>query len=250
MESPPLKRPKAVSPLSNKRSRSIGDVDGEDLIPQIKKRRLRLLFVTSRLSSPFSEPSTYVLSHGAHKIASWIRRAIRAIRPPPPLVQVALLNNARMQAAISLSEAQILSRDQLREAIERRRIVLQPKTTRNDPLPHDARTKNAMHKDEQALVLRATMSSSSVSSTSLELSDYDIFDSEPEATAGEREEGWENANTVSEIYSDFTVLRPIEAVVDDDIGPFPESILAERHDWDNPNIYEKKAPKVLRHEEE
>ena len=62
----------------------------------------------------------------------------------------------------------------------------------------------------------------------------------PKATAGEREEGWENANTVSEIYSDFTVLRPIEAVVDDDIGPFPESILAERHDWDNPNIYERR----------
>ena len=232
-----------------KRSRSIDDVDGEDLIPQIKKRRLRLLFVTSRLSSPFSEPSTHILSHGAHKIASWIRRAIRAIRPPPPLVQVALLNNARMQAAISLPEVQMLSRDQLRKTIESRRNILQSSLSRENSPPPNTETENAVHQEEQDLTLKATVDNSSLSPAPLESSNYDVFDEEVEATAGEREEGWENANTVSEIYSDFTVLQPMEAVVDDDIGPFPESKLAARHDWDYPNMSEKNALKVLRHEE-
>lgn len=87
-----------------------------------------------------------------------------------------------------------------------------------------------MHQTEQVTVPQTTVNNSLLSSTPFDSSTYLVFDDEAEATAGEHEEGWENSSSVSEIHSDFAVLRPIEAPIDDDIGPFPENILAARHD--------------------
>lgn len=241
-----------------KRTRPVDDVDGEDSIPQIKKRRLRLSFVTSRLSNPFSEPSTFILGRGAHKIASWIRRAIRAIRPPPPLIQVALLNNARIQAALSLPQAQSLSRDQLREVIEIRRGASQT-TAKRSPIAtgeasqrRDEEIDVVSHQRTQTLSPQATSHTSLPFSPPTGLSNYDVFDSEYEATAGEREEGWESADATSEVYSDFTIIQSEPAFTDEHDGPFPETILAEldsRHDRDHTNMPENKAVQLMRHGE-
>lgn len=59
-----------------KRRRLSSDVDGngEQSPGAKKKRRLRLLLITSRLSPPFSIPATYIVSRGTSKIAVWARQ--------------------------------------------------------------------------------------------------------------------------------------------------------------------------------
>lgn len=70
--------PKAQSPTSRrdspKRVRPRADVDGEGSEDaQNKKRRLRLDFITSRLSRPYALPTTHIASRGEPRIAMWAR---------------------------------------------------------------------------------------------------------------------------------------------------------------------------------
>ncbi|KAL1966797.1 hypothetical protein VTN77DRAFT_3762 [Rasamsonia byssochlamydoides] len=59
-----------------KRRRLSSDIDGERSQAAKKKRRLRLLLITSRLSPPFSIPATYIVSRGTSKIAVWARQKV------------------------------------------------------------------------------------------------------------------------------------------------------------------------------
>lgn len=58
-----------------KRFRPVADVDGEHSSGQHKKkRRLRLLLITSRLSLPFSQPASNIVNRGSSKIALWAKQ--------------------------------------------------------------------------------------------------------------------------------------------------------------------------------
>ncbi|KAE8868386.1 hypothetical protein PTNB29_02297 [Pyrenophora teres f. teres] len=57
-----------------KRSRAIADIDGEHSCTQKKKRRLRLVLITSRLSPQFSHPATNIVDRGSSKIAVWAKQ--------------------------------------------------------------------------------------------------------------------------------------------------------------------------------
>ncbi|KAL9096963.1 MAG: hypothetical protein Q9165_000927 [Trypethelium subeluteriae] len=58
-----------------KRARSADDVDGDAtaLFPS-KKQRLHLQLFTSRLSTPYAAPSSYIVGRGESKIAAWARQ--------------------------------------------------------------------------------------------------------------------------------------------------------------------------------
>ena len=60
---------------SRKRHRPLADVDGETSGGIMKKkRRLRLVLITSRLSQPFSAPPTHIVDRGTSKIAVWAKQ--------------------------------------------------------------------------------------------------------------------------------------------------------------------------------
>lgn len=67
--------PPVSSPRRSKRSRPLSDVDGENSLSQhCKKRRLRLLLITSRLSLPFSLPPTHIVYRDSPKFAIWAKQ--------------------------------------------------------------------------------------------------------------------------------------------------------------------------------
>lgn len=80
-----------------KRRRRLSDVDGEgtDSMQRKKKRRLRLSFVTSRLSRPFSSPPTHIITRGTSKIAIWAKQ--KALRRSS-LRRAAIMNRLRKNA--------------------------------------------------------------------------------------------------------------------------------------------------------
>lgn len=94
----PPARPLSIHPTGTKRARPAADIDGGNSIHGRKKRRLRLQFITSRLSRPYSEPPSHIASRGNSKIAVWFRQALGTLPPPPPLRKAAVLNRVRMQA--------------------------------------------------------------------------------------------------------------------------------------------------------
>ncbi|KAL1980162.1 hypothetical protein VTN96DRAFT_4593 [Rasamsonia emersonii] len=74
-----------------------GDVDSDEPPSAKKKRRLRLVLITSRLSPPFSIPATYIVSRGTSKIAVWARqRALGLGRCS--LRKAAILNRVQRRA--------------------------------------------------------------------------------------------------------------------------------------------------------
>jgi hypothetical protein len=86
--------PPPLSVIQRKRARPTAFLSGddEDDLPSAKKRRLRLLLITSRLSRPFSKPATYIADHGRSRIAVWAKaRQLRS----RSLRKAAILNCAR-----------------------------------------------------------------------------------------------------------------------------------------------------------
>lgn len=67
----PPRLPTCMPSRSVKRSRPLPD-GGEGSCR--KKRRLRLIFITSRLSRPFSSPSSHIVDRGISKIAVWAKQ--------------------------------------------------------------------------------------------------------------------------------------------------------------------------------
>lgn len=81
-----------------KRSRAIADIDGEHSCTQKKKRRLRLVLITSRLSPQFSHPATNIVDRGSSKIAVWAKQKALGRNL---LRKAAILNGIRRRSMLS-----------------------------------------------------------------------------------------------------------------------------------------------------
>ena len=93
-----------------KRHRPLTDVDGEWACrSRRKKRRLRLVLITSRLSRPFSAPPTYIVDRSSSKFATWAKQRHLGT---DQLRKVAIMNNIRTRVA----EAQRAKRWQMEVA--------------------------------------------------------------------------------------------------------------------------------------
>jgi len=182
---PPLKftfdRPIPVLVPANrpfKRPRALSDVDGDGDKGR-KKRRLRLHLVTSRLSRPFSQPASNIVTRGSSKIAIWGRNKT----PVMLLRKAAIMNRVRLK----LDEAKDFLRQQQqrsRETLAFREILVQKPRHHDVPLPPSP----------------------------LGLSNYDALDFEDE-TEDDVLEGTEQTST---IYSDFNFMDPCTDEVDND----------------------------------
>jgi len=89
------------SAFCRKRARPLADIDGE-YREITKKRRLRLTFVTSRLSAPFASPPRNNVDRGNSKIAIWAKQRVV---PPHQFRKMAILNRIKREA-MALREAQ------------------------------------------------------------------------------------------------------------------------------------------------
>lgn len=104
--SPPLQT--TMTPASSfprKRARPLADIEGvdEDLRVCSKKRRLRLTLVTSRLSDPYSVPSTNIMDRGnCSRVAIWAKTRMVARNV---LRKAAILNKIKRDA-MAAREAQ------------------------------------------------------------------------------------------------------------------------------------------------
>lgn len=76
---------------SRKRTRPLADIDNLESDSK-KKRRLRLLLITSRLSRPFSTPATHIVDRGSSKIAVWAKKKSLV---PQVLRKAAIMNHIR-----------------------------------------------------------------------------------------------------------------------------------------------------------
>jgi len=86
---------------TSKRARPRADVDGEDSQgTQKKKRRLRLNFVTSRLSRPYATPTTYIINRANSRIARWTQQKASGRNL---LRKAAIMNWARIKVATAIN---------------------------------------------------------------------------------------------------------------------------------------------------
>lgn len=86
-------QPPLPPPRNRKRPRPSTWLSHDDpVLPSTKKRRLRLVLITSPLSRPFSTPASYIADHGKSRIAIWAKaRHLRG----RSLRRAAILNSAR-----------------------------------------------------------------------------------------------------------------------------------------------------------
>lgn len=89
------------SSFCRKRARPLADIDGE-YREITKKRRLRLTFVTSRLSAPFASPPRNNVDRGSSKIAIWAKQRVI---PPHQFRKMAIMNRIKRET-MALREAQ------------------------------------------------------------------------------------------------------------------------------------------------
>ncbi|OAX79530.1 hypothetical protein ACJ72_06150 [Emergomyces africanus] len=219
-----------------KRPRPLTDVDGESSVGQKKKRRLRLAFVTSRLSCPFSFPSTYIVSRGSSKIAVWAKQKASGRYL---LRKAAIMNRIRKHAFVdymddpqefhaarqlvilfSLSNAPDASAapcaftnppargDRLTwTTAECRTPSTTPACLRNDHLPPCNPPSPQSAPRRQYIPLPPSP---------LCLTNYDIFDNEDGYFDSDSDTESENIDgRNSRVYSDFNILEPSEPVLDD-----------------------------------
>jgi hypothetical protein len=86
-----------------KRQRSVHDIDDSTTVSR-KKRRLRLLLITSRLSRPFSTPASHIVDRGSCKVAVWARqKQVGAGR----LRKIAILNSVKKNVPCSPTQKPI-----------------------------------------------------------------------------------------------------------------------------------------------
>ncbi|KAG0634339.1 hypothetical protein HOY80DRAFT_534064 [Tuber brumale] len=108
------------SSYPRKRARPLADIDGldGDFRDYNKKRRLRLILITSRLSEPFAVPPTNILDRGnCSRVALWAKT--RAVSRNV-LRKAAILNKIKRDAmaARAAQERQVeIARQQFREKI-------------------------------------------------------------------------------------------------------------------------------------
>ncbi|KAI9713037.1 MAG: hypothetical protein M1820_001022 [Bogoriella megaspora] len=81
-----------------KRARAPDDVDGPQTASfQSKKQRLHLNLFTSRLSTPYAAPSTYIVNRGRSKIAVWAKQKGLGAEVEGALRRVAGINRLKQQ---------------------------------------------------------------------------------------------------------------------------------------------------------
>ena len=104
---PPSPRPtQQPAQNSRKRHRPLADIDGESRCGFMKKkRRLRLMLITSRLSRPFSAPPTHIVDRGSSKIAVWAKQKALGRNM---LRKAAIMNRVRKHIAEAEAKGQIL----------------------------------------------------------------------------------------------------------------------------------------------
>jgi hypothetical protein len=88
--------PQPLPSGSRKRGRAAADIDGEHSCMQKKKRRLRLVLITSRLSPQYSYPATNIVDRGSSKIAVWAKQKGLGQNM---LRKAAILNRIRCESA-------------------------------------------------------------------------------------------------------------------------------------------------------
>jgi hypothetical protein len=180
-----------------KRLRPLADVDGDGSNGvQKKKRRLRLVLITSRLSQPFSAPPTHIVSRGSSKIAVWAKQKALG----RSLLRKAAIMNRIRRRSLSTNEIELrrLGTPLQTMMYDYSAMVilyegLAEKEGRNHPFVNTSPRR-------QYLPLPPSP---------LGLSNYDVFDNEDGFFDDDGEEG------EGLIYSDFNILEPCEPVVDD-----------------------------------
>ncbi|KAK2741093.1 hypothetical protein FQN55_008497 [Onygenales sp. PD_40] len=229
--------PLYTEPRQTKRSRPVTDVDGEGSNAlQKKKRRLRVVFITSRLSRPFSSPATHIVGRGSSKIAVWakqkalgrnllrkaaimnrIRKHVIAIRSNNPLqfdvVRQMTIFFSRSNAPIAPFTAPPPTPDHFPDKpAECRRAPTSPSGLRNEhlPLPAD------IPYNPPSPPTSPRRQYIPLPRSPLDLGSYDIFDNEDGYFDSDSDSESESCDgKSSRIYSDFNVLEPSEPVVDD-----------------------------------
>ncbi|KKZ68786.1 hypothetical protein EMCG_00999 [[Emmonsia] crescens] len=225
----------------SKRPRPLTDVDGEGSVgQQKKKRRLRLVFVTSRLSCPFSSPSTHNVSRGSSKIAVWAKQ--RALGRNL-LRKAAIMNRVRKHALLTTHNNDPQQFYAARQMIiffsrpnalftstasspfmnplarrnsftwttgECRKPSTNPSNLRNEHLPPPA---NILYNPPSPPCTPHRQYIPRPPSP-LYLTNYDIFDNE-DGYFDSDTESESNDGRNSRVYSDFNILEQSEPVLDD-----------------------------------
>ncbi|QSS65530.1 hypothetical protein I7I51_06374 [Histoplasma capsulatum] len=219
----------------SKRPRPLADVDGEDSGgQQKKKRRLRLVLVTSRLSSPFSSPPTHIVTRGSSKIAIWakqkalgrsllrkaaimnrIRKHARASCNKDPsqlyIVRQMIIFFSRSNSFCGTAESGLCTnplapRDSSTWTAGECRRATSPSNLRNEHLPPCNSPSPPSTPRRQYIPLPPSP---------LYLTNYDIFDNEDGYFDSDSDTETENDGRNSRVYSDFNILEPSEPVLDD-----------------------------------
>ncbi|KAI9803198.1 MAG: hypothetical protein M1825_001989 [Sarcosagium campestre] len=170
----------ASSPVM-KRPRALSDVDGDGPVTAFKKkRRLRLVLITSRLSRPFSSPPSHIVDRGVSKIAVWAKQKALGRNV---LRKAAIMNSIREHAAAARRLEQ-KKMEMARQAFMRQQsCVAQVPRRQYIPLPPSP----------------------------LGLSNYDALDLEDDLQNSD----CDDESDGSSVYSDFSILEPSQSVVDD-----------------------------------
>lgn len=156
-----------------KRRRALSDVDGDGNEGR-KKRRLRLQFITSRLSRPFSQPASNIVERGGSLPALFGAR--NKTLGKNILRKAAIMNRVRIRMDAA-KEFMRLEQEKSRERLLLKEIVV-PKTRVHDYFPPSP----------------------------LGLSNYDALDLEDNMLDDDHDE--EGIAGISTIYSDFSIMNP------------------------------------------
>lgn len=204
-----------------KRRRPLWDVDGSASIGK-KKRRLRLDFITSRLSRPFSAPASNIINRGFSRIAAWAKG-----RKPDKneLRKAAIMNRVRRRLdSMKASQA------------KRPAIVLRPPLK---PTHSQLVSKLALR---DIMVVKPRCYDSPLPPSPLGMSNYDALDLEDDAFGDRNSFGEDDEDIDAEMsgcgslfYSDFGVIDSSRSSVDgddydylDELDGIPHRVVEER----------------------
>lgn len=187
---------------------------------QIKKRRLRLSLITSRLSRPYSAPPTYLVNRGSSKIAIWAKQKAlgRGL-----LRKAAILNRIRqLELKREIEEEEDDSAEALRQALlyatldERSEFASPVAVSPNFNITAHRNRQYHQRQDVDEGYVRQPYAA--VPPSPLGLSNYDALDEDDFHESFEEEEGshdYDEAAASNPFYSDFNVLEPTESVIGD-----------------------------------
>ncbi|KAI9703149.1 MAG: hypothetical protein M1836_007714 [Candelina mexicana] len=167
-----------------KRCRPLADVDGEGSEKvRKKKRRLRLILCTSRLSQPYAVPPTHIVDRGPSKIAVWAKQKALG----KSMLRKAAIMNCIKKAAIA-RETEQRELEAAQRAYLPKPVVAQLPRRPYVPLPPSP----------------------------LGLSNYDALDMEDELH-DDLEDDFDSGNdgaAITPVHHDFHMIEPSESLMD------------------------------------